>query len=147
MDLEKSNKELILELNKREDYWNGTIKTMSSRLTCPAKDVIQLQSDALSQKQRLSDEIKYMSYELLKFKPLLKKTRKTKTEFYLTKYPIKLQGKDKLYMIESDLALYDQRLDIYDVHIDFLRESLSIFETISYAIKNKISLYQLTDLE
>jgi len=147
MDLENSNKELIVELNKREDYWNGTIKSMSSRLTCSAKDVVQLQSDVLSQKQRLADEIKYMSYELLKFKPIIKKTRKVKTEFYLTKYPIKLQGKDKLYLIENDLSLYDQRLDIYDVHIDFLRESLSTFETITYAIKNKISLYQLTDLE
>jgi len=147
MDLDNSNKELITELNKREDYWNNTIKSISTRLTCPANEVIQLQSDALSQKQRISDEIKYMSYELLKFKPLIKKTRKVKTEFYLTKYPLKLQGKDKLYMIENDLSLYDQRLDIYDVHIDFLRESLGNLETISYAIKNKISLYQLTDLE
>jgi len=147
MDLEKSNKELLIELNKRESYWNDTIKGMSNRLTCTAKELVQLQSDSLSQRQRLVDEIKYMSYELHQFKPIIKKYKKVKTEFYLTKYPLKLQGKDKLYMIEHDLSFYEQRLDIYDIHLEFLRESLNTIETITYAIKNKISLYQLTELE
>jgi len=147
MDLEKSNKELLIELNKRESYWNDTIKGMSNRLTCIAKELVQLQSDSLSQRQRLVDEIKYMSYELHQFKPIIKKYKKVKTEFYLTKYPLKLQGKDKLYMIEHDLSFYEQRLDIYDIHLEFLRESLNTIETITYAIKNKISLYQLTELE
>jgi len=147
MELEKSNKELLTELNKRESYWNDTIKSLSVRLTCVAKDVVQVQSDTLSQRQRLSDEIKYMSYELHQFKPIIKKYRKIKTEFYLTKYPIKLQGKDKLYLIENDLAFYEQRLDIYDIHIEFLREGLNTIDNIGYAIKNKISLYQLTELE
>jgi len=147
MELEKSNKELISELNKREDYWNKTISNLSKRLTCDAKNVVQLQSDVLSERQRLSDEIKYMSYELHQFKPIIKKYRKSKTEFYLTKFPLKLVGKDKLYMIEHDLSFYEQRLDIYDVHIDFLRDSLTTIEQIGYGIKNKITLYQLTDLE
>jgi len=147
MDLEKSNKELLVELNKRESYWNDTIKGMSHRLTCVAKELVQLQSDSLSQRQRLADEIKYMSYKLHQFKPIIKKYRKVKTEFYLTKYPLKLQGKDKLYMIEHDLSFYEQRIDIYDIHIEFLRESLNTIETITYAVKNKISLEQLTELE
>lgn len=147
IDFEKSNKELLGELNKRESYWNNTIKGLTKRLICSAKDVVQLQSDMLSEKQRLSDEVKYMSYELHQFKPLLKKYRKSKTEFYLTKYPIKIQGKDKLYLIEHDLALYEQRLDIYDTHIDFLRDCVGNMEQIGYAIKNKITLYQLTDME
>lgn len=147
MELEKSNKELLTELNKREDYWNNTIKSLTKRLNCQAKDVVQLQSDTLSQKQRLEDEIKYITYEVLQFKPIIKRYRKTKTEFYLTKYPIKTQGKDKLYLIESDLAIYDQRLEIYDTHIDFLKGSSDILEQIGYGIKNKITLYQLTDLD
>ena len=147
MELEKSNKELISELNKREGYWNKTISNLSKKLTCDAKDIVQLQSDTLSERQRLSDEIKYMSYELHQFKPIIKKYRKSKTEFYLTKFPLKLVGKDKLYMIENDLSFYEQRLDIYDVHIDFLRDSLTTIEQIGYGIKNKITLYQLTDLE
>ena len=145
--LEKSNKDLLTELNKREDYWNNTIIDISKRLTCEANNVIQLQSDTLSNRQRLLDEIKYISYELYQFKPIIKKYRKVKTEFYLTKYPLKLVGKDKLYMIEHDISYYEQRIDMYDNHIDFLRETLKTIDQIGYAIKNKIILYQLTDLD
>lgn len=147
MELETSNKELLQELNKREEYWNNTIQKLSKKLTCPSKEIVQLQSDVLSQKQRLEDEIKYITYELHQFKPIIKKVRKIKTEFYLTKYPLKLQGKDKLYLIENDLSLYEQRLDLYDTHIEFLRNSSNIMEQIGYGIKNKITLYQLTDLD
>lgn len=147
MELEKSNKELLEELNKREEYWTNTIQSLSKKLNCSAKDVVQLQSDVLSQRQRLEDEIKYITYELHQFKPIIKNIRKIKTEFYLTKYPLKLQGKDKLYLIEHDLSLYEQRLDFYDTHIEFLRNSSSIMEQIGYGIKNKITLYQLTDLD
>jgi len=145
--IEKLNGNLLIELNKRENYWNDTIKKLSKKLTCTAKDTVQLQSDVLSQKQRVSDEIKYISYELYKFKPIIKQQRKIKTEFYLTKYPIKLQGKDKLYLIEHDLSLYEQRLDIYDTHLEFLRHCLDTINQIGYGIKNKITLYQLTDIE
>lgn len=147
MDLEVSNKELLKELNKREDYWNNTIKNLSKNLTCELSKSVELQSNILNERQIVIDEIKYMSYELYQFKPILKKYRKLKTEFYLTKYPIKLQGKDKLFLIENDLSLYEQRLEFYDNHIEFLRNCLSNIEQIGYGIKNKITLFQLTNLD
>jgi len=147
MGIEKSNKDLLKELGNREDYWNNTIKKLSERIKCDAKDIVELQSDTISQKQILTDEIKYISYELHKFKPMYKEARKLKIEFYLTKYPIKLQGKEKLFMLEHDISFYEQRLDIYDSHIDFLRTTMNTIDTITYAIKNKITLYQLIDLE
>lgn len=146
-NIEENNKSLITELNEREKFWNATIKGLASKLTCTANEVVQLQSELLSAKQILIDEIKYITYELYQYKPIVKRYRKLKTEFYLTKYPIKLQGKDKLYLIEDDLAMYEQRLDIYDNHIEFLRETLSNMDNIGYGIKNKIVLYQLTDIE
>jgi len=145
--IQELNQKLLDELLKREGYWNNTLSKLTKDLTCSAKEIVQLQSESLSQKQILTDEIKYMSYELFKFKPILKKQRKLKTEFYLTKYPIKTQGKDKLYLIEHDLSLYDQRIDIYDTHLDFLRDCSENFKQINYAIKNKISLYELLNLE
>jgi hypothetical protein len=147
MNIEESNKELIIELEKRENYWNNTINKLSKRIKYELKDIVNLQSDTISQKQILTDEIKYISLELYKFRPIYKEMRKLKTEFYLTKYPIKLQGKEKLFLIEHDLSFYEQRLDIYDNHIDFLRITMNNIDTITYAIKNKITLYQLTELD
>lgn len=147
MDLEKSNKELLIELNEKEKYWNNTIKELSKRLKCTANEVVQLQSDSLSERQRLLDEIKYISYEIHQYKPILKNKKKEKLEFYLFSYKIKLQGPDRLRLIESDISYYEQRIDIYDTHIDFLSGCLNTIDQIGYGIKNKITLYQLTDLE
>jgi predicted nucleotidyltransferase len=145
--IEEMNDDLVKELTKKEDYWNNTISNITKKLNCTAQETVDLQAESLSQKQMLSDEIKYMTYELYKFMPILKKQRKSKIEFYLSKYPLKTQGPDRLKLIESDLAFYDQRKDIYDTHIEFLRESLKTMEQIGYAIKNKVTLYNLTGLE
>jgi len=146
-DIDEMNKELQTQLSSKEDYWNKTIKELSVRLKCSVNEVVDLQADVLSQKQILSDEIKYITYELYQFLPILKSLRKKKLEFYLTKYPIKVQGPDRLKLIESDISMYDLRKDMYDIHIDFLKDSLKNMEQINYGIKNKITLYELIGLE
>ncbi len=144
---EKLNIDLVEELKKKEDYWNNTIKDLSCRLTCSAKETVDLSAEVLSQKQILIEDIKVITYELYNFMPIIKKYKKDKIEFYLTKYPVKTQSQDKIKLLESDLAFLDQRKDIYDNHINFLRDSLKNMEQINYSIKNKITLYELTGLD
>lgn len=141
------NIQLIKNKEITENYWSNTIKTLANKLKCESKDVVDLQSTTLSEKQKLDDEIKKVTYEIIQYKPILKEARKIRTDFYLTKYPLKLQGKDKLYLIEHDLSKYEQKIEILDNHINFLRNVSITFEQIGYAIKNKITLYQLTGLD
>jgi len=140
-------KELSKLLEDRELYWNKTISDMSNKLNCSAKDVTPLQASVISSRQEIVEQIKTVSYELYKFMPKIKLLKKQRFEFYHTKYPIATSGPEKMKLIEWDLANYDHKKDIIDTHIEFLRESMKNIDNLGYAIKNKVLLYQLTELE
>lgn len=139
---------LISKLKDSEDYWNKTIDDLQERLNCSVKNIVPLQADVISLRQQLVENIKNMSYELYKLMPKIKAYRKQRFEYYigaLSPYPTNSSERTKL--VEWELALYDQQKDVLDSHIDFLRESLKNMDNLNFAIKNKITLYQLTEIE
>lgn len=143
LDIEK----MMALLADRESFWNKTIIELSQKLNCSAKDVISLQSQIISVRQELTEEVKKMSYEVFKFLPKIKLIKKQRYEFYHTTYKIITNASEKMKLIEWDIAKYDHKKDVLDGHIEFLRDSLKNVDNLNYAVKNKIILYQLTDLE
>jgi len=139
---------LISKLKEREDYWNATIEELSKKLNCSAKDVVPIQAETISLYQRLNEQIKSMVYEMAKIMPTIKAAKKQRFEYYagaLAPYPN--NATERMRLIEWDVAKLDQRKDILDGHIEFLRISLKDVDNMNYAVKNKIALYQLADLE
>jgi len=147
--LEEEKLEKILNtLKETEDYWNETITNMAKKLSCSSKDVVALQSDVSSQRQQINEQIKARSYDLYKMMPKIKSARKQRFEYYAGALsPYATNSSERTKLIEWDLATLDHKKDILDVHIEFLRESMKVMDNIGFAIKNKISLYQLTDME
>lgn len=145
--IEAQNEELKNSLSETESYWNETIENLSKKLLKPVQEIIEVQSEVISLRQILTEEIKGISYEIYKFKQKMKVYEKERLEFYLLGYVAKTSGGEKAKLIESDLSLYQHRLDIFDVHVNFLRESQRDVDNLNFAIKNKITLYQLADLE
>ena len=141
------NEELKKQLIETEKYWNKTIDIVSQKLLKPVQEVIQLQAEVLSLRQILSEEIKDISYQIYKFKQKMKEYEKERLEYYLLGYQVKTSGGEKAKLIESDLALYQYRLDLFDVHVNFLRETQKNIDYVNYGIKNKITLLELTDME
>lgn len=143
-----SVEKLMVKLKNSEDYWNETIRSLSARLNCSAKDVVSLQADAISISQQLNEQIKQMSYTLYKLMPKIKMYKKQRFEYYAgAQAPYATNATERTKLVEWDLAIYDHKKDVLDTHIEFLRESLKVMNVIGYAIKNKVSLYQMTDLE
>lgn len=139
---------LIAKLGEREDYWTKTIDDISKRLNCSAKDVIPLQAETISLYQQLNEQIKNMVYELAKMMPKIKAFKKERFEYYagaLSPYPN--NATERMRLIEWDVAKLEQRKDILDGHIEFLRIALKDIDNMNYSVKNKISLYQMTDIE
>ena len=141
------NDELKKELQETENYWNETIEKLSKKLLKPVNEIIQVQAEVISLRQILTEEIKSISYQIYKFKQKMKIYEKERLEFYLLGYVAKTSGGEKAKLIESDLALYQRRLDIFDVHVNFLRETQKNVDNVNFAIKNKITLFQLTEME
>lgn len=138
---------LISKLNESEDYWNKTNKTLSSRLNCSVKDIVPLQAEIISIRQELTETIKSMSYQLYKLIPKIKTFKKQRFEYYMGQAPYATNSSERMKLIEWDLANLEHRKDILDIHINFLNETLKDLDNMNFAIKNKIALYQLTDLE
>ena len=147
ININTQNSELRKQLEETEKYWNQTIEDISKRLTKPVKDMIQLQSESISIRQILTEQIKSMSYELFKFKQKVKVFEKDRLEYYLINYQVKTNSGEKTKLIESDLSAYQYRIDIFDVHVNFLRETVKNIDQVNYSIKNKIELLSLTDME
>jgi hypothetical protein len=146
-NLKKQNEEIKKQLIETENYWNKTIDETSKKLLRPVQEVIQLQAEVISLRQILSEEIKSISYQIYKSRQMMKEYEKERLEFYLTGYQVKTSGGEKTKMIEADLSLYQYRVDIFDVHVNFLRETQKNIDYMNYGIKNKITLLELTEIE
>lgn len=147
VNINKQNTELRKKLEEQERYWNSSVETLSKKLMKPVQESIQLQAEAISIRQILTEQIKSMSYQIYKFKQKVKEFEKERLEYYLFEYKIKTNIGEKVKLLEGDLASYQYRLDIYDIHINFLRETQKNIDNINFAVKNKITLYQLTEME
>jgi hypothetical protein len=145
--IDKQNADLRKNLEDSEKYWNDSIESLSKRLIKPVNETIQLQAEAISLRQILTEEIKNMSYQIFKFKQKMKGYEKDRLEWYILQFPAKATSGEKAKMIEGELAAYQYRLDIFDVHINFLRETQKDIDNINFAVKNKITLFQLTEME
>ena len=147
VNINKQNIELRKQLEETENYWNNSINSIANRLTKPVKEMVDLQAEVISIRQILTEQIKSMSYNLFKFRQKVKVFEKERLEFYILQYPGKTNFGEKAKLIEGDLAAYQYRIDIFDIHVNFLRETVKNVDQISYAVKNKITLLQLTDME
>jgi hypothetical protein len=147
VNINKQNAELRKQLEESENYWNESVKSLARRLIDPVKESTQLSAETISMRQIITEQIKSMSYNVFKFRQKVKVFERDRLEFYLVKYPAKTNSGEKSKMIEGDLSAYQYRVDIFDVHINFLRETLKNIDQINYSIKNKITILQLTDME
>lgn len=147
ISFDKQNAELRKQLEESEKYWNTSIENLSKKLIKPVQESVQTQAEAISMRQILTEQIKNMSYQSYKFKQKVKQFEKERLEFYLFGYQIKTNSGEKVKLIEADIAAYQYRMDIFDIHVNFLRETQKDIDNINFAIKNKITLYQLTEME
>jgi hypothetical protein len=147
VNINKQNVEIRKQLEVTERFWNDSIDSLSKRLIEPVQKSTQLSAETISIRQILTEQIKSMSYNIFKFRQKVKVFEKERLEFYLLSYPVKTNSGEKYKMIEADLAAYQYRIDIFDVHVNFLRETVKNIDQINYSIKNKITLLQLTDME
>jgi hypothetical protein len=146
-EFEEALQELKEDLEKSEEISQKTILALSLRLKEDVKKAIDLQSDIINYRQILTYDIKKIAYKIYKDIPIIKKLRKTQFEYYTLKYTIKTNATEKVKLIEADLALYDYKIDIYNNHMEFLKECCKNLDSMNYAVKNKIELLNAIGIE
>lgn len=138
-----SNDKRLIESKKmieNRNKWTSTVKLLSEKLKLDVKDVIELQSEAISYRQIVVEEINIYSVKILKLVQKIKVLYKDRFEFYAQEYQIKTVSSEKVRLIDSDMSENQSFIDEMDQHVNFLRETTRNLDNIIYGIKNKIEL-------
>lgn len=144
---EKSVKTLENKLTNESENWSKKITKITFDLRGDVKLLVNVQADIASYKQMILDDIRKYSLVMYKDMPGLKAMKKSRYEFYSTKYQINVKsGTDKKGLIEADIAKIQYKVDLLETHIDFLRESGSNLESLGYSVKNRIQLLEILGL-
>ena len=131
--------------NKRLE-WKTNIDPLFSLLkdnfTIERKDkIIEIQSLSLSYRQIINEEISLFLNKRSKEDVKIKKLKQEKFVFYATGSGLKTNLGEKSMLIDAHIAENERSLQLIDVHIDFLRSSSKSLESLGFAIKNIIELF------
>lgn len=138
--------EVITEVEKYVDAsrgkWNNTINSLRNGLYDEVHKMIDLEAEVISQIQIASEEITSISLKIAKNSSKIKKMEKERFEFYCIQYKIKTNATEKFRLMEADLSSHMHKINIFEIYVEFLRESKKNLDNIKWSIKNKIELYK-----
>lgn len=146
-DFTKLLKELESTLKSSRDNWNNIISSLTEKLKNETKDMILLQAETINYRQMLAEEVSIYAYKILKDMTKIKKMKKDLFEYYSTKYQIKISSNTKKdELIEADMAVYQEKVNYLEAHINFLKDTIKNADNINYAVKNKINILNILGL-
>lgn len=149
---EETNYDEILEklqkeLHKEEVICNNNIERLSKKINTELKYSIDLSAESISYRQILLEQRTQYYYKIYSSMPKLKQLRKSKFEYYSTRYQIKINSTEKVKLIDADLAYHEAKMEFLQNHINFLTDCIKNVDHIIYSIKNKIELHNITGLD
>ena len=101
---------------------------------------ITLQSNALALRTTIQEQITYFMQKLTKANANNKVAIGNRCEYYATGYGIKVTDSTRNKYIDRDLSERDRNVELFQTHIEFLRESRISCDQINYAVKNMVGL-------
>lgn len=142
----ETNDRLEEFFNDKRSEWNSNMdplfKAISLDLSVPSnsKNILEMQSNALSYRQLLNEQINFFLNKRSKETSKIKKLRQDKFVFYATGFGIKTNMGEKSILIDGHLAENDRTIELVESYISFLRDSVKNLESLGFAIKNMIEL-------
>lgn len=141
-EIEKDSRKVyskrMIESSKQ---WKVIVHNLSNRIiNDDLKNIVNVQAEAISQRQNVVEEIKIYSVKIHKLVQKMKMLTKARFEFYATAYQVKTSGTEKVKLIDADLSEYQSFIDELDEHVNFLRDTSKNLESINYSVKAKIDL-------
>jgi len=131
--------------NNRKDISANLAKLMTDYRDRDMNNiVVTLQADALGYRCAYVEEIAVMMRNYAKVNNHIKKITGDRREFYATGFGLKLGHAQVAELMDRDLSEWQTQIAIFEVHIQFLRESVKTCDQIGYAIKNRIELLRHT---
>lgn len=143
--LRSANESFESHFIKQREDWNNAINPLfedirNSFNVEKTEKVIEIQSLALSYRQKINDQISYFLNRRSREDSKLKKIKQDKFIFYAISFGIKTNNSDKLILIEGNIAENERTIQLIDAHIEYLRSCSKNLESLGFTIKNIIEL-------
>ena len=146
IDYDEILEKLEKKLKKIEEIVSNKVKLLTGKINCELKETIDLSAEATSYRQYMADIRTDFYFKIYKEMPKLKQLKKSRFEYYSTKYPIKTNSTEKTKLIDADIAYHEAKMEFYQNHINYLSETVKTVDHVIYSVKNKIELYNATGL-
>jgi len=130
--------------NKREK-WNTKLSPLFVKLKSSPDELIEIQSTCLSYRQQLTEEISLFMSKLSKEIINYKNAKSDRFMFYATGFGLKTNLSEKSILIDSELSELQRNKELYESHLEYLRECKISCDNINWAIKNRIELFKIIE--
>jgi hypothetical protein len=143
----ETNDKLEEFFNTKRSEWNSNVeplfKVLALDISNPTstKEILNAQSLALSYRQILTEQINYFLNKRSKETTKIKNLRHEKFVFYATGFGIKTNLGEKGILIDAHIAENDRSLEIIESYISYMRDTSKNLESLSYAIKSMVELF------
>jgi threonine synthase len=154
------NEEEISRINKAketndklEEFFNGKREEWTNNITPlfesikntftieNSSKIMEVQSIALSYRQMINEQISFFLNKRSKEEVKIKKLKQDKFVFYATGFGLKTNLGEKGLLIDAHIAENDRNIQLIENYVEFLRSSSKSLESLGYAFKNIIELY------
>jgi len=136
-DLNKKTEEL---LKLQRSQWVEKVDPLLETIKDGIEEMYEMQATALSYRHIIGDEINFYTSKLSKAMSEQKRIRKDKLISYTLKFQVKLNTSEKNVCIDADTSEMERYIELLQMHIEFLRESVKTLDNLQFAVKNKIAL-------
>jgi hypothetical protein len=106
-----------------------------------SKRIMETQASCLSYRQALTEQISSFLDRRSKQDVKLKRIKQDKFIWYATSFGVKTNMGEKSLLIEAHLAEEQRNIELIENYIEFLRQTSKNLESLQYAIKNIIELF------
>lgn len=127
-------------LKTQRSQWVHKIEPLLETMRDGIEELYEMQASALSYRHILGDEINFYTTKLSKVIAEQKRIRKDKLINYTIKFQVKLNTSEKNVCIDADTSEMERYVELLQMHIEFLRESIKTIDNLQFAVKNKIAL-------
>jgi DNA repair exonuclease SbcCD ATPase subunit len=138
---EASLNELSEKCEEKDKHWNLKIQNLSARFkTKDGNEIVDYMADVLNEKQMILEDIRQVADKLSKCMKKKRELSEQISQIYSTTSQLKMTDSRLNKMVEAELSVHIRQINIYEIHIEHLRETAKNIEQINYHIKNRIDL-------
>jgi hypothetical protein len=135
----KINEELISRFKTERNEWTDRVKDLSERMRDIYK-VADLQTDVYSYRQIAVEYSHTLMTHLTKVNQVFRARKIERWEHYTRNYDLRMEKDPKELHIFVDIADINERKELLQNHLEFMRETVKTIDTISFGIKHRIQL-------